>query len=1105
MSVMKLNNSFTLSIMVALMFLTCTTGDRNNPLDPGNPDHIDKPVAYLRVSDTTIFINDTLVLTGSCENNEFLDYYIWRIGSKTETTESGNKNFVWKDSGKYVIEMRVIDKYKQKSEWVSCKVKVLTGQPTVTFDSSIFSTTIRDSITIIPYHYDENGTIKHYIWQYTSGKETLCDTTDTIPRKFVWKDFGKKVLSLRVIDDDNLVSHTAICTVLVGLGAVPTVSIISDTSCFINDTIKIKADGKDQNGTVEKYIWSWTGSKKEDTTTSSTNSFIWPDSGYKTVTVWAVDNDGQISKPDTCVVTVSSGAPIITKINDTVASTTMGCKIILNAKTDSRLSSDNVMWLWDTGAPGWDDSTSGKTHTFNQNSGGKLRVIWAAKVDGKALSIKDTFFITFNRPPEEPKLSLPDKDIAQWISISSSGKGSVEFKWEGSDPDSNTDISSFHFTLNTESGNNVFKYTGPDKFCTVSNLDTLKKYNWRLVSKDRFGDSAFAEGSITTSFGLPIIISQPQGITIAKGDSLKLHIGVAGRGTLSYQWKKDGVDISSKDSSYYLKKGASYSDSGYYKCIISNSSGSVTSDSVKVVVLPVKPKIIKHPVSDTVQRGSSAYFTITAEGDFLQYQWQKNGVDIATNGNSDKLNIDIATLADNGAVFRCIVSNAAGKDTSSIAVLTVKLAPPVIVTNPKAITVTEGGTARFDVVATGDSLKYQWQKDRINIEGENSDSLYIFNAAFEDSGNYRCIVWNSAGQDTSNEAELKVRALPKYTLSTSVMPSGGGSVTLSPSGGVYDSGTVVTLTASPTSEYNFLHWIDGNSIWTWTSLTVTMTGNKSIIAYFEVKKSKFTLTTSVQPTGGGSISLSPSGGTYDSGTVVTLTASPASGYNFSNWSGSAVGPNSSVTIPMTENKSVTANFSPITYNLTINSSAGGSTTPSGTITLNPGSSKSITATPSSSYFFNKWTVVSGTPTITNTSNASTTVSINGNATIKANFEKISGEIYEAYFDDEYDFDGDYYPSEFTLYFDPDVNDGCRIEAYFEVHKRPSPNGSWILVTTTDEVTVIGTNSFELALNLKGGLHGLWDYKIIMYNYDTDEIMDTYFLYEHLEESVLVDY
>jgi uncharacterized repeat protein (TIGR02543 family) len=87
-----------------------------------------------------------------------------------------------------------------------------------------------------------------------------------------------------------------------------------------------------------------------------------------------------------------------------------------------------------------------------------------------------------------------------------------------------------------------------------------------------------------------------------------------------------------------------------------------------------------------------------------------------------------------------------------------------------------------------------------------------------------------------------------------------------------------------------------------------MTGNKSVTANFAVKKSKFTLTTSVQPTGGGSISLSPSGGTYDSGTVVTVTASPASGYSFSNWSGGATGTSKSVTVTMTGNKSVTANF-----------------------------------------------------------------------------------------------------------------------------------------------------------------------------------------------------
>jgi hypothetical protein len=224
------------------------------------------------------------------------------------------------------------------------------------------------------------------------------------------------------------------------------------------------------------------------------------------------------------------------------------------------------------------------------------------------------------------------------------------------------------------------------------------------------------------------------------------------------------------------------------------------------------------------------------------------------------------------------------------------------------------------------------------------------------------------------------------------MPSGGGSVTLSPSGGVYDSGTVVTLTASPTSEYNFLHWIDGNSIWTWTSLTVTMTGNKSIIAYFEVKKSKFTLTTSVQPTGGGSISLSPSGGTYDSGTVVTLTASPASGYNFSNWSGSATGTSTSATVTMTGNKSVTANFAVHVlprYTLTtavlpigsgsISLSPSGGTYDSGTVV-------NLTALPASGYNFSSWSgSVTGTVT-------STSVPMTGNKSVTAVFIATTGNL-----------------------------------------------------------------------------------------------------------------
>jgi PKD repeat protein len=72
---------------------------------------------------------------------------------------------------------------------------------------------------------------------------------------------------------------------------------------------------------------------------------------------------------------------------------------------------------------------------------------------------------------------------------------------------------------------------------------------------------------------------------------------------------------------------------------------------------------------------------------------------------------------------------------------------------------------------------------------------------------------------------------------------------------------------------------------------------------------QYTLTTNV--VGNGSIGLSPSGGTYCAGTVVTLTATPDSGWQFDNWSGDLGGSTNPTTITMTSNKSVTANFSVI--------------------------------------------------------------------------------------------------------------------------------------------------------------------------------------------------
>jgi pectate lyase len=67
----------------------------------------------------------------------------------------------------------------------------------------------------------------------------------------------------------------------------------------------------------------------------------------------------------------------------------------------------------------------------------------------------------------------------------------------------------------------------------------------------------------------------------------------------------------------------------------------------------------------------------------------------------------------------------------------------------------------------------------------------------------------------------------------------------------------------------------------------------------------YTLTTVASPSAGGSVTGS---GTYNSGTVVTVTATAASGYTFTGWSGDASGTATSATVTMSGNKSVTANF-----------------------------------------------------------------------------------------------------------------------------------------------------------------------------------------------------
>ncbi|MEK6283181.1 MAG: immunoglobulin domain-containing protein, partial [Acidobacteriota bacterium] len=136
----------------------------------------------------------------------------------------------------------------------------------------------------------------------------------------------------------------------------------------------------------------------------------------------------------------------------------------------------------------------------------------------------------------------------------------------------------------------------------------------------------------------------------------------------------------------------------------------------------------------------------------------RNNVNIP-GATSPAYTIANATLADNGAKFRSVVSNPFGSVTSNEATLTVN-APPTITTQPSNQSAAEGQPATFSVVASGTApLSYQWQRNSVDISGANSSTYTIASATLADNdARFRCIVSNPFGSVPSNEATLTVIA-----------------------------------------------------------------------------------------------------------------------------------------------------------------------------------------------------------------------------------------------------------------------------------------------------------------------------------------------------------
>jgi hypothetical protein len=295
----------------------------------------------------------------------------------------------------------------------------------------------------------------------------------------------------------------------------------------------------------------------------------------------------------------------------------------------------------------------------------------------------------------------------------------------------------------------------------------------------------------------PAITTPPADETVTAGQTATFGVTATGTAPLTYQWYKNGAQISGATSASYTTPATASGDSGaHFTVTVTNVAGTATGGPATLTVNTVPT--ITTPADETVTAGQTATFSVTTTGTApLTYQWYKNGAQIS-GATSASYTTPATASGDSGAHFTVTVTNVAGSATSGQATLKVNT-PPTITTPPASQTVIVGQTATFTVIATGTSpLSYRWFKGGALISGATS-STYTTPAAVigDNASQYTVTVTNVAGSATGGPATLTVKnsipvasflacnpLTPPYNSSTALIPTFSGGTAVIGSAGV---------------------------------------------------------------------------------------------------------------------------------------------------------------------------------------------------------------------------------------------------------------------------------------------------------------------------------
>ena len=149
---------------------------------------------------------------------------------------------------------------------------------------------------------------------------------------------------------------------------------------------------------------------------------------------------------------------------------------------------------------------------------------------------------------------------------------------------------------------------------------------------------------------VPLIKTQPAGITVTEGVPVTLKVEAEGPGNLEYQWRKGGEDLPFANEPELFFEKTVPTDSGVYDCLVSNEDGEVLSAPATLRVNRSVPDIqVENPVGSPLVSGLAKRSFGTVR---VGRSGTARGFVIRNTGTKPLLNIGVAVTGIHKADFR---------------------------------------------------------------------------------------------------------------------------------------------------------------------------------------------------------------------------------------------------------------------------------------------------------------------------------------------------------------------------------------------------------------------------------------------------------------------